>query len=68
MSAPRIASVCAVFFQAEPESRVCDLLQQASEARLPGMKLYTNGRQFALLAKPRSGWARFGAAIAGSAA
>ncbi len=68
MSAPRIAAVCAVFFPAEPESRVCDLLKQASEARRPGMKLYTNGRQFALLAKPRSGWARFGAWITGGEA
>jgi len=65
MSAPRIAAVCAVFFPAEPESRVCDLLEQASKARRPGMKLYTNGRQFALLAKPLSGWARFGAWIVG---
>jgi hypothetical protein len=56
---PCVFSVSAVFFPAEPESRVDDLVEQARQAQRPGLRLYTNGRQFALLPKPRSGWALF---------
>lgn len=58
---PRISAVTAVFFPAEPESCVSDLVEQAREALRPGLRLYTNGRQFALLPQPRRGWAIFAA-------
>jgi hypothetical protein len=58
-TAPRIAAVTAVFFPAEPESRISDLVEQARKALRPGLRLYTNGRQFALLPQPRAGWALF---------
>lgn len=57
----RIAAVSAVFFPPEPESRVDDLVAQERAALRPGLRLYTNGAQFALLPQATRGWALFAA-------
>lgn len=49
--------IAAVFFPADPDALVFDLVEQANQARRAGLKLYTNGRQFALLPRPFPGWA-----------
>jgi len=55
--------ISAVFFPVDPEARAFDLVQQANAAMLAGLRLYTNGRQFALLPKPVKGWALFAARL-----
>lgn len=56
-------NVAAVFFPADPEDRTFDLVPQAAAAVSAGLRLYTNGRQFALLPKPANGWALFAARV-----
>ena len=55
--------LAAVFFPVDPEADTFDLVQQANDAMRAGLRLYTNGRQFALLPKPMNGWALFGARV-----
>lgn len=50
----------AIIFPANPEALVYDLAEQARKGAQDGLKLYTNGRQFALLPKPARGWALWG--------
>lgn len=52
--------IAAVFFPAQPDALVFDLVAQAQQARRAGLKLYTNGRQFALLPRAFPGWAIWG--------
>lgn len=47
----------AIIFPANPEALVYDLAEQAMQGARDGLKLYSNGRQFALLPKPAKGWA-----------
>lgn len=54
-------NVAAVFFPSDPEDRTFDLVPQAAAAVRAGLRLYTNGKQFALLPKPVNGWALFAA-------
>lgn len=49
----------AVFFPANPEALVFDMEQTAVQALRAGLKLYTDGLRFALLARPLPGWALF---------
>lgn len=51
--------ISAVFFPIDPEALVFDLHQQALAAMRAGLKLYTNGQQFALLPRPMKGWVLF---------
>lgn len=51
----------AIIFPANPEASVFDLTDQAQSALKRGARLYTNGRQMALLLRPAKGWALFGA-------
>lgn len=51
----------AIFFPADPEAAVFDLTEQARAGIKRGLRLYTNGRQLALLPRPVKGWALFGA-------
>jgi len=53
-------NISAVFFPVDAEDCVYDLIQETRSAMLAGLRLYTNGRQFALLPKPVNGWALFG--------
>jgi hypothetical protein len=52
-------NVAAVFFPVDAEASAYDLVQETRSAMLAGLRLYTNGRQFALLPKPVNGWALF---------
>jgi hypothetical protein len=52
--------IAAIFFPADPEGLLFDLVEQASQARRAGLRLYTNGRRFALLPHPVAGWALWG--------
>lgn len=47
----------AVIFSPNPEAAVFDLIEEALAARNAGQRLYTNGRQMALLPRPCKGWA-----------
>lgn len=47
----------AVIFPPNPEAAAFDLIEEALAARNSGQKLYTNGRQMALLPRPCKGWA-----------
>lgn len=47
----------AVIFPPNPEAAVFDLIEEALAARNAGQRLYTNGRQMALLPRPCKGWA-----------
>lgn len=51
--------LAAVFFPTDPEASVFDLTEQARDGIRRGLRLYTNGRQMALLPKPLKGWALF---------
>lgn len=51
--------ISAIFLPTDPEATVFDLTEQAREGIRRGLKLYTNGRQMALLPKPAKGWALF---------
>lgn len=53
----------AVFFPVDPELRPFDLVEEVRQGLGSGLRLYTNGRQFALLPKPIKGWALFGIRI-----
>lgn len=48
--------IAAIFFPADPEALVFDLVEQAEQARRAGLDLYTDGRRFALLPHPLAGW------------
>lgn len=52
--------IAAVFFPAQPEATVFDLVEQAQQAKRAGLRLYTNGTRFALLPHPIKGWALWG--------
>lgn len=47
----------AVIFPPSPDAAAFDLIEEALAARNAGQKLYTNGRQVALLPRPCKGWA-----------
>ncbi|MBW7902994.1 MAG: hypothetical protein H3C26_16045 [Rhodocyclaceae bacterium] len=47
----------AVIFPAHPDAAAFDLIEAALAARGAGQRLYTNGRQVALLPRPCKGWA-----------
>jgi hypothetical protein len=49
--------ISAVFFPPNPEASFFDLTEQARAGIKRGLRLYTNGRQMALLPKPLKGWA-----------
>ena len=51
--------VSAVFLPAQPEAPVADLVEQASAWLKPGLRLYTNGRQLAVLPAMLPGWSAF---------
>lgn len=51
--------ISAIFLPPNPEATVFDLTEQVREALQRGLRLYTNGRQMALLPKPAKGWALF---------
>lgn len=57
-------TTAAVFFPVDPEQRPFDLVEQVRQGIGAGLRLYTNGRQFALLPKPLKGWALFSIRIA----
>lgn len=50
----------AIFFPPQPEAAAFDLTEQAIAGIRRGLRLYTNGRQMALLPKPINGWALMG--------
>ena len=50
----------AVFFPVDPEQSPFDLIDAARKGLGEGLRLYTNGRQAALLPKPVKGWVLFG--------
>ena len=50
----------AVFFPVDPEQSPFDLIDVVRKGLGEGLRLYTNGRQMALLPKPVKGWALFG--------
>jgi len=52
--------LAAVFFPVDPEGLVFDLERTARQAMRSGLRLYTDGRRFALLPSPLPGWALFG--------
>ena len=54
--------IAAIFLPADPEARPFDLIPIVEDGIARGLRLYTNGRQFALLRKPLNGWAKFGIA------
>lgn len=56
-------SVSAVFFPANPEALSFDIQAEAVAAVRAGLKLYSNGRQFALLPRPLPGWNVFGGGV-----
>lgn len=49
----------AVFFPVDPEQSPFDLVNVVRKGLGDGLRLYTNGRQMALLPKPLKGWALF---------
>lgn len=51
--------VSAVFLPAQPDAAVIDLLQQAHVWLRPGLRIYTNGRQLAVLPAMLPGWSAF---------
>lgn len=54
----------AIFLPADPEACAFDLVELAREGLKKGLRLYTNGRQLALLPRPARGWALFAAKLA----
>ncbi len=48
--------IAAIVFPPNPEALAYDLEQQAREGLKRGLRLYSNGRQFALLPRPAKGW------------
>ena len=53
----------AIFFPVNPEADAFDLVEQANDGIKAGLKLCTNGRQFALFPRVPRGWALFGTSI-----
>lgn len=53
----------AIFFPVNPEADCFDLVEQANAGIKAGLKLCTNGRQFALMPRVPRGWAIFGASV-----
>lgn len=51
--------VAAVFLPANPEAPVSDLVEQARAWLKPGLRIYTNGRQLAVLPARAPGWSAF---------
>lgn len=49
----------AIFLPTNPEATVFSMTDLAIEGMRSGLRLYTNGRQLALLPKPAPGWALF---------
>lgn len=49
----------AVFFPVDPEQSPFDLVNVVRKGLGDGLRLYTNGRQMALLPKPLKGWSLF---------
>lgn len=47
----------AIIFPEAPEALTYDMEALVRTHARPGLRLYTNGRQFALLPKPARGWA-----------
>lgn len=54
----------AIFLPTDPEARAFDLVELARAGCQKGLRLYTNGRQLALLPRPAKGWALFAAKLA----
>lgn len=52
--------IAAIFFPADPEALLFDLVEQAMQAKRAGLRLYTDGSRFALLPHPVAGWALWG--------
>ena len=52
--------IAAIFFPIDPEAQVFDLVEQASQAKRTGLRLYTDGTRFALLPHPINGWVLWG--------
>jgi hypothetical protein len=53
----------AVIFPPRPDAAAFDLIQEALAACRAGQRLYTNGRQMALLPRPCKGWALVAARV-----
>ncbi len=51
--------VAAVFFPAVPEATVIEAVESTIAYLKPGLRLYTNGRQLAVLPGMLPGWAAF---------
>ena len=51
--------VAAVFFPAVPEATVPEAVEQTIAYLKPGLRIYTNGRQLAVLPGMLPGWAAF---------
>jgi hypothetical protein len=59
MDHPERNGVAAVFLPAQPEATVCAAVEQAAGYLKPGLRLYTNGRQLAVLPAMLPGWSAF---------
>lgn len=46
----------AIIFPPNPEGLVFNMVAEAAQGIRQGLRLYTNGRQFALLPRPIPGW------------
>lgn len=55
-----MGQIIPILFPENPEALTFDLQTEAAAARRAGLKLYSNGKRFALLAKPLPGWFLFG--------
>lgn len=51
--------VAAVFFPSAPEATVTEAVESTIAYLKPGLRLYTNGRQLAVLPGMLPGWAAF---------
>ncbi len=56
-------TLSAIFYPIDPEASVCDLVNETRAGMLAGLRLYTDGKRFALLPRPLNGWALFGTTI-----
>ncbi len=61
---PAGRAICAaVFLPVDADARPFDLIPVVEEGIAKGLRLYTNGRQFALFRRPIKGWAPFAIAV-----
>jgi hypothetical protein len=51
--------VSAVFFPSRPESTVAEEIEKAAGYLKPGLRIYTNGHQLAVLPGMLPGWSAF---------